>query len=63
MGGVRGLVGAGSSRGGRRGQPWTREQALTYLEVSAGSLCDPDVTATFPRPEEWELLDEELTLT
>lgn len=28
-------------------QPWTREQALTYLEMSAGTLCDPAITAVF----------------
>jgi putative nucleotidyltransferase with HDIG domain len=27
--------------------PWSREQALTYLEVSTGTLSDPVVTAVF----------------
>ncbi|MDX1661490.1 MAG: tetratricopeptide repeat protein, partial [Gemmatimonadota bacterium] len=27
--------------------PWTREQALTYLEMSAGSLSDPKITEVF----------------
>jgi putative nucleotidyltransferase with HDIG domain len=27
--------------------PWSREQALTYLAMSAGTLCDPDVTNAF----------------
>ncbi len=26
---------------------WTREQALTYLEMSAGSLADPEITRIF----------------
>lgn len=26
---------------------WSREQALTYLEMSAGSLCDPEITRVF----------------
>lgn len=28
-------------------EPWTREQALTYLEMSAGSLSDPRITEVF----------------
>lgn len=27
--------------------PWTREQALTYLEMSAGTLSDPEITRVF----------------
>ncbi len=28
-------------------EPWTRDQALTYLEMSAGSLSDPEITGVF----------------
>lgn len=27
--------------------PWSREQALTYLEMSAGTLSDPEITSVF----------------
>jgi putative nucleotidyltransferase with HDIG domain len=27
--------------------PWSREQALTYLEMSAGTLSDPEITRVF----------------
>jgi putative nucleotidyltransferase with HDIG domain len=27
--------------------PWSREQALTYLTMSAGTLCDPEITSVF----------------
>lgn len=34
--------------------PWTREQALTYLRMSAGQLCDPAVMELFARIAERE---------
>ena len=34
--------------------PWTREQALTYLKMSAGQLGDPVVTETFVKVAERE---------
>ncbi len=34
--------------------PWTREQALTYLQMSAGQLSDPVVTEVFARVAERE---------
>jgi len=40
--------------------PWTREQALTYLKMSAGQLGDPVVTETFVKVAEREAYGPEL---